>query len=74
MKLNGKKSSVIVIPLTELINKIVSSSTCPELFKFAHVIPLHKKGEKTSVENYRGISLLPILNKIVESSILSRIV
>jgi hypothetical protein len=63
----------IVFPVTELINKIVFSSTYPDQFKFAHVIPLHKKGVKTAVENYRGISLLPVLNKIVEGIILSRI-
>lgn len=63
----------IVIPLTELINKIVISSVYPQQFKEANIIPIHKGGDKTSKDNYRGISLLPILNKVMEIILLSRI-
>jgi len=63
----------IVIPLTELINQAIISSNYPDKFKYAHVIPLHKGGLKTSPENYRGISLLPILSKIMEDLILKRL-
>lgn len=63
----------LTAPLTELINMIVMTSTYPEQMKYAHVIPLFKGGDKNLPENYRGISILTILNKIVEKIILKRI-
>jgi hypothetical protein len=58
--------------LTDIINVIVMTSTYSDQMKYAHVIPLFKNGEKNVPENYRGISLLTILNKIVEKIILNR--
>ena len=34
--------------------------------KIAKVIPLFKSGSKTSIENYRPISILPALSKVFE--------
>ena len=45
---------------------------CPSEGKFLHewkkanVVPVHKKGNKQNLENYRAISLLPICSKIFE--------
>jgi hypothetical protein len=63
----------LTVPLTDLINMIVMTSTYPDQMKYAHVIPLFKDGDKNSPKNYRGISLLSILNKIVEKVILKRL-
>lgn len=41
--------------------------------KIAIVKPLHKEGEKSHPKNYRPISLLSILNKILEAVIYERI-
>ena len=38
----------------------------PSAWKCANVTPVFKKGDKQSVENYRPISLLPIVSKIME--------
>ena len=38
----------------------------PKAWKKANVIPIHKKGDKDIVNNYRPISILPILSKVLE--------
>ena len=38
----------------------------PRAFNLAKVKPIFKKGRKTNVSNYRPISLLPILLKVIE--------
>ena len=38
----------------------------PSEWKKANVVPVHKKGNKQTLENYRPVSLLPICSKIFE--------
>ena len=38
----------------------------PKDWKIANVVPVHKKGSKMSVENYRPISLTSLVMKIFE--------
>jgi len=53
--------------LTDIINKSISTNKVPDIWKTALVIPIYKKtGEKSNPQNYRPISLLPILSKIME--------
>ena len=37
-----------------------------EVWKKYNVVPVHKKGDKTLIKNYRHVSLLPIFGKILE--------
>ena len=43
-----------------------SCATFPTSMKYADVIPIHKKDDKTDKENYRPISILPNLSKVYE--------
>ena len=59
-------SNIISPIIASLINNSMTSGKFPKLFKIARVIPLPKPGVKTDLNNYRPISILPILSKIFE--------
>lgn len=52
--------------ITYFINQSISQGRVPRGWKIAKVIPLHKKGDKSNPDNYRPISLLPCISKIME--------
>ena len=52
--------------LTRIINISIHLGKVPRDWKCARVIPLHKKGCKTEIGNYRPVSILTIVSKIVE--------
>ena len=58
--------SAIVKPLMLIFNNSLNQGIFPKPWKKANVTPIHKKGEKTDVLNYRPISVLPICGKIFE--------
>lgn len=58
--------NLIISPLTKLINMCLRENTFPTILKKAIVVPIFKKGNVNLPENYRPISLLPIISKIVE--------
>ena len=43
-----------------------SEGQCPNFLKISSVIPIYKKDSKLIVTNYRPISLLSNINKILE--------
>jgi len=53
-------------PLVNIINDIIYNGVIPNSFKLSIITPIHKKGNKTNVENYRPISLLTTFSKIFE--------
>ena len=50
-------------------NETIFSSKFPTSFKFANVTPVFKQGSRNQKDNYRSISLLPIISKIFEKLI-----
>ena len=63
----------IAIPLTILINKSLNTGIVPELLKTAKVIPIYKAKDKEQLNNYRPISLLPTISKILEKIVHKRL-
>ena len=59
-------SSELSHPLCCLFNKSLQSGIVPASYKEANVCPIHKKGERSNVCNYRPISLLNSENKVLE--------
>lgn len=62
----------IVDALVHIFNLSLSNGQVPEVMKMAKVIPLFKKGDKLEPNNYRPISLLSSLSKILEKIIHKR--
>jgi hypothetical protein len=46
----------------------------PDVLKISRVIPVYKKGDPKSMENYRPISILSVLSKIIETIVKTRLV
>ena len=49
-----------------LFKKSYETSTIPNEWKLANVVPIHKKGSKVDVSNYRPISLISLIMKTYE--------
>ena len=56
----------IAVHLTKLLNFCISTSTWPTEWKLSNVTPVFNKDDTISVSNYRSISVLSIIPKIVE--------
>ena len=52
--------------LKPLINESIAKGIFPESLKSAIVIPIFKKGSCQNMNNYRPISLLPVMSKVFE--------
>ena len=57
---------VLTKPLTFIINLSLETGVVPSEWKVAKVIPLYKSGSQAEIDNYRPISILPTLSKILE--------
>ena len=53
-------------PLTIIFNRIFKTGKIPDKWKLANVVPILKKGDKSSVTNYRPISLTSLPMKVLE--------
>ena len=62
-----KQCSETISPfLVHIINKSFEIGTFPKQLQIARIVPIHKKGDNSMVENYRPISILPCLSKVFE--------
>ena len=60
-------------PLSIIFNKSFETGTIPKHMKIAKVIPIYKCKEKNEMGNYRPISLLPSISKIIEKLVHKRL-
>lgn len=69
-----KDAAEIITPvITYLINLSITNNHFPHKLKVARVIPLYKKGLKSDPGNFRPISILCTISKIVERIIYEQI-
>ena len=62
-------TDVIVDALTILFNRSLQEGVFPTTWKTAHVTPIYKKGSKELCTNYRPISLLSCIGKVLEKCV-----
>ena len=66
-KKNCSKS--VCKPLQLIFRQCIDTCSFPLEWKKADVVPVHMKGDKQYLKNYRPVSLLPIWRKIFEGLI-----
>jgi hypothetical protein len=61
---------------SEIYKRIISfwnEEELPEEWKESIIVPIYEKNTKTDCSNYKGMSLLPIINKTLSNILLSRL-
>ena len=63
----------ILEPLSIIYKNCIDTGIFPDSWKKSNIVPVHKKGDKQLLENYRPVSLLPILGKVFEKILYNNI-
>ena len=70
LKYTAESITPIIIAL---FNQSISMGIVPDQWKISLVVPIHKQGERADPSNYRPISLLSIISKVLEQHIASKL-
>ena len=68
-KILNLTSTVMIGPITSLINSMIKNSTFPDTLKSARISPIFKKENPLERQNYRPVSILPAVSKVFERTI-----
>ena len=68
-----KLAAHIAVPLEIIFNKSIEEGKFPESMKKADIVPLYKNKDKQECSNYRPISLLITISKLLEKIIYRRV-
>uniref|UniRef100_A0A1X7TW45 Reverse transcriptase domain-containing protein n=1 Tax=Amphimedon queenslandica TaxID=400682 RepID=A0A1X7TW45_AMPQE len=60
-------------PITHLFNLSLSTSTLPQDWRTHYIKPIFKSKDRTSGQNYRPITLLPVISKVLERIVHNRL-
>ena len=61
------------LPICIITNQIITTAIFPTALKTAKVIPIFKKDNPHECNNYRPISILPAISKIIEKALLQQL-
>ena len=66
--------SVLMTPITNIVNYSLQEGSFPSCFKTAHVTPLLKKAglDRNILKNYRPVSNLSYISKLIEKAVVGR--
>ena len=62
-------ADMIIEPIQHIVNLSIITEVVPSGFKQARVLPLYKKGSKVDAGNYRPVSVLSVLSKLLERAV-----
>ena len=69
-----KKACPEIVPsLTHIINLSIRCGCFPDEWKISKVLPLYKEDINSDPNNYRPISILPVVSKIIEKVIFKQL-
>ena len=64
----------VIEDITDIFNQIIFEKQVPSFFKSGILIPVLKKSkDPTNMDNYRGITVTPVLGKLFENVLLPRL-
>ena len=62
-------SDVLLLSLLQMINISLHTGVFPNVLKAARVFPIHKGGPSEDLSNYRPISILSVVSKVIEKHV-----
>ena len=65
--------NIVCIPLSVIMNMSLCTGKIPSDWKHARVTPIFKNGSRHEIGNYRPISVLPVIMKVFERAIHTRL-
>ena len=74
LKLLKSSPDNIIMALSHIFSLSLSTGKVISNFKIAKIIPLYKKGDASDINNYRPISLLSNISKILEKIMYRRVI
>ena len=63
----------VLLLLTSLVNLSFESGVFPDCLKIVKVCPIFKGGTSNDINNYRPISILPVISKVYERAMFNRL-
>lgn len=61
-----RNAATLCRPTTQVINRSIREAVFPDCIKKAVVTPLYKGGDKSQLANYRPVSILRVISKVVD--------
>ena len=68
-RLLKNSARAIAVSVTKLLNLSIKTGRFSKLWKCSKITALFKSGDRTNASNYRPISILPTLSKILEKAV-----
>ena len=72
-KILKQSISFVKLPLAHVFNRSLACGVVPNELKLAKVLPLFKADSKVIFSNYRPVSVLPVMSKILEKLMYKRL-